>query len=1099
MNLLHPIINQVQPSAEQQPAVTIRGVDIAMTAGAGTGKTRTLVSRFLALVAEGVPLRRIVAVTFTEKAAREMRNRVREEITKYLSQPALDAAERDRWESAYMTLDAARIGTIHSLCAEILRHHPAEAQIDPRFGVFDEGQAALIRQEVILETLRWMTEDESLLALFTVLGESQLREVVELFIDAQDLLTEWPQTAEGLLALWEEALQKEQKRALKTLLKNDQWQGYKNTLLAIKPLDSGDKAAVQQTNALEAILTQNAAKGLVEQLAALRPLDSINLSGGKQAAWPGGKETLQEVKDALRGLRDLYRESSSILNLALNEQDHLLANIWPPMRRLFMEAQTRYETRKAEADALDFDDLERKVLALLQNDHVAAYWQETVQALLVDEFQDTNGRQLAIVKRLRGDTAGKLFIVGDGKQSIYRFRGAEVSVFRDEQKRIDEGGELLNLSTSYRAHKQLVEQMNGLLRPLMGDQEDPHQPWVEPFAPLNPKRETPKTRVIAPYIELILTVDHADDKGGLERAAHCTIGRLQEMVQKGEIAYGDVAILCRASTSFGAYEDALDARAIPYVTTAGRGFYERPEIRDLLNALRAIATPEDDLALAGLLRSPAIGLTDVALYRLHQARHKRSLWATLRYAGEVLAEEEAQGKRAVQLIGRWHQLADRVPVAELIQSLVHDTHYQTIYLTRGNDRAARNIQKMVTEAHQIGVVHVRDYLTHIENLRSGGARAGEARATRKDAVQLMTIHASKGLEFPVVVIGHVGHDASRGPGLHVNDHLGVMVPLKDENKVEAAVYQLAKAQENAQAEAEANRLLYVAATRAEEKLIFSGYLTGLNKDYTPSKPRGWLKQIAALTGLSDYSLAEFDFEGGSAWAVSCDLPIQITCYEPRHPYITELVQVVQIETAAAVDDKQPFTPTLLQPILKEEEAPQLPENWEVVPLKKRPRMHQHIVGQLVHESLHRWRFGHRPNFKGWLEGHARRLGLVERQEIDAAIKQVRQLLLRLESSPHHAEWQQAEKRRHEVPYTFGNDNGIIDLIYFAKGEWTVVDFKTDAVTADNLANYIRYKKYDEQIQRYGSAVTQLVGVRPLLKLCMLDCDEQVYLYDVPYS
>ncbi len=146
MNLLHPIINQVQPSAEQQPAVTIRGVDIAMTAGAGTGKTRTLVSRFLALVAEGVPLRRIVAVTFTEKAAREMRNRVREEITKYLSQPALDAAERDRWESAYMTLDAARIGTIHSLCAEILRHHPAEAQIDPRFGVFDEGQAALIRQ-----------------------------------------------------------------------------------------------------------------------------------------------------------------------------------------------------------------------------------------------------------------------------------------------------------------------------------------------------------------------------------------------------------------------------------------------------------------------------------------------------------------------------------------------------------------------------------------------------------------------------------------------------------------------------------------------------------------------------------------------------------------------------------------------------------------------------------------------------------------------------------------------------------------------------------------------------------------------------------------
>ena len=172
----------MQPSPEQEPAVRERGRDVVVTAGAGTGKTRTLVARYLSLVAEGLPLRSIVAITFTRKAAREMRNRVRDEIRVYLERPDLSEAERRRWQSLYAELDAARIGTIHSLCSEILRAHPAEAGVDPRFEVLDEGQGNILLRRVVDGALAWAADNEELVGLFSLLGEGMLRSTLESMI-----------------------------------------------------------------------------------------------------------------------------------------------------------------------------------------------------------------------------------------------------------------------------------------------------------------------------------------------------------------------------------------------------------------------------------------------------------------------------------------------------------------------------------------------------------------------------------------------------------------------------------------------------------------------------------------------------------------------------------------------------------------------------------------------------------------------------------------------------------------------------------------------------------------------------------------------------
>jgi ATP-dependent helicase/nuclease subunit A len=177
-NSLHPIIAQMAPSPEQQGPIARRGSDIVVSAGAGTGKTRTLVARFLSLLAEGLPLRSITAITFTIKASREMRNRLRQEVRKYLERENLPPEELSRWQNIYSSLDAARVSTIHSLCAEILRTHPAEMGLDPRFEMLDEGQAAVLRASTVSTALSWAAEQGDTSVLFSTFGEWKLRKML---------------------------------------------------------------------------------------------------------------------------------------------------------------------------------------------------------------------------------------------------------------------------------------------------------------------------------------------------------------------------------------------------------------------------------------------------------------------------------------------------------------------------------------------------------------------------------------------------------------------------------------------------------------------------------------------------------------------------------------------------------------------------------------------------------------------------------------------------------------------------------------------------------------------------------------------------------
>ena len=1134
----HPIVSRMQPSPEQELAIRGRRCDIVVTAGAGTGKTRTLVARYLSLLAEGLPLRSIVAITFTRKAAREMRNRIREEVRLYLErmdqppEPLVEAGncndrDRDRWRTVYTELDAARIGTIHSLCTEILRSHPAEVKVDPRFEVLEEAQASMLCSRAVDEALAWAADDEGAVVWFDLLGEWGLRRVLDVLLKARlDAQTAFADLPEDLLVHWRHTLACRQQETLAALLVRPEWEGAIHTLRDNIATDPGDLMEGQRISALAAL--EGAVGSLDERLVSLSGLGAIRLSGGRRGSWPEGKAQVDDIKGALRTLRDLWKGQAESLELKLTVVDEILARAMLSLRKTFDVVCQRYSAFKQERHALDFDDLESRALALFrQHSAVRERWQGEIQAILVDEFQDTNSRQRDLVQFLNGH-GGKLFVVGDAKQSIYRFRGADVEVFRQERDRIErvDGGVFL-LGTSYRAHQDLVQGLNDLLRPVLGEEIDPSRPWVEPFAPLGHHRELPGPGFTPPHIELHLTVG-SKASGALDRAADAAVARLVDLVEadlqvvEGDrarpLGYGDVAILCRASTSFGAYEDALEGAGVPFLTVSGRGFYGRPEIRDLLNGLQALSDPTDDLALAGLLRSPAMALSDVAIYRLCRERdasgNSRQLWDLLREVGGGLPGADGhRAERAAHIISDLHRQVGRSLVADVLKGFLDATSYEAALIQAGQRRGARNVSKLLADAHASRFVGVGEFLEYVRGLRDTGAREGEARATAEGAVLISTVHAAKGMEFPVVVIGDATYGGPARSSPLVEPGLGVLLPLKDEEGQLSAVYRLGKVRTDDQEEAESDRLLYVAATRAREKLIFSGCIS-LRRDGKVGRLGGWLGKIAraGVVGLENTSIG-YDEEGTDTISLGLRVgqtPVSCTLYEPGVAWDRQ-----PREAGQAANLPVTLPPPLLHPIpsgrervdQRTSERDRIPRQqvWRVVPTVERPRAPARVVGSLVHEALAAWRFprddpstGAGDDFDRWAEARARGYGIADlRQHVDT-IRQCRRLLLRFQTHPLYREMQDAERRLHEVPYSLiveGQvESGIIDTLYLWEGAWTIVEFKTDRVK--NRAGYMDLlgdKDYLTQMQRYVAATERLLGQRPRAILCMLNYAGAVYL------
>jgi ATP-dependent helicase/nuclease subunit A len=1123
------VLDLLQLDDSQMQAATADG-HVVVTAGAGSGKTRTLVGRYLALLEEGVPLRSIAAITFTDKAAREMRTRIRRAIADWLAQ---DPPGRAFWEESFADLDAARIGTIHSLCAQILRAHLAEAArlgVMPGFGVLEEGRAAVLRSRAVEEALAWAAADEVTSHLFRLLGEFRLRAAVSTLLEKRlDADAAFGRMGDDPLRGWDAALGS----WLSGHLDHPAWGELLSTFSDLRASDPTDKlesarqAIIAHAETADAARRQGDLGTALAELAALRAATALT---GRKANWPG--DTLQVAKDAMRALRDYFDERLKPLvdpkrlgSRALDEQ--AAGMIWA-LHATYQRVLDFYAQARRTENVLDFDDLEANALALLDDPIVRATWQASIRAVLVDEFQDTNERQRQIVYALTGfaqhetrDTPpvsrGTLFVVGDAKQSIYRFRGADVTVFRRVQADIeDAGGRTVALDLTFRAHQDLVEMTNRLLAPILGEEERPGRPYLIPFVPLTAYRSRPQPGVDQPFVEFLLGLGESAN-AGRQAAAEGLAARLLELRDRERVEWKDVALLFRASTAFPVYEDALEQAGIPFVTVAGRGFYERSEVRQLLNALSAVVDPADDLALAGFLRSPFVALTDTALYMLRfppasnvpgGSEMPRALWAMLNdpaLPAIVTGDDLARALRGRDLISELHDLAGRVPVATLLKLLLDRTHYRAaLQSVAGGARARRNVDKLLADAHTSGLVSVREFAEYVLTLRDVGARESEAPTEAGSAVQLMTVHKAKGLEFPVVVIADAAHARHRGTERVLLDgRMGVTVDLCDEENRHPAAHLLAALRDSERDEAEDRRLLYVAATRAQEKLLVSAHTKILKGGALQMS--GWLDRLGQVAGLDEVPMG-----GMPAEPMQLALSSGAGCW--IYPWCEERPELLTGGQPAARDATPDLSRDLVAPLilsppssdvdgkLSDRDAQPPRRVWRVVPRTRRQRAPAWVVGTLTHAALCRWRFAEE-GLESFLRPLALEMGVVDPDLVHASVLETARMLRRFRAHPLWAELDAAQ-RWHEVPFSVIDDgrpaNGVIDLLYRLGGNYGIAEFKTDRLRAeDDLRAHIRQEGYDEQVRRYLRAVRLQLGVEAEASWIFLNVGNQVVVAPAP--
>jgi len=804
-------------SAEQVLAARAPLGDVCVLAGAGSGKTRVLTARFVEHARQhGLAPRRIAALTFTEKAAREMRKRIAEAFV-LVDAPALGAEA-----------ELAPVSTIHAFCARLLRRNSVAAGLDPAFAVLDQDGALLLKAEAIVRASERLEAraDAALLraALRRVVGTPPLETLLRLLEGLRGGAGEvasltWHTAAGGLEAV-RKALA-ESRRA------------------CAEAFDAWENAPAEAPAALALTAQVECQQGAPEE--AWQALADLTI-GGKGSKGP--RSACAALKAALADL------ASALLDVEGGQ--HVL----PALRSILLELDGTYAELKRRRQALDFTDLERETLRLLERLERRGRPVEGLPlALLVDEHQDTNPVQERILACVRRHGVPQ-FSVGDPKQSIYRFRGADVGVLLGEQSRVGAHGQRA-LAESYRATPELVAALNGLHERLFAGNAA-----AVPFAALASAGKFSPAAPGAPCPVSFALLGRGEEsiEAGRRREALYIAAWLRTLVdghvarrlisRPGPLGWGQCALLVRVRTDLGLYEQALTAAGIPFRVHRGRGYREAEEIAALLYALRVVHNPQDQHALACLLRGPALAASDGDLLTWFSAGAQP--WERLR------ADTRARVQQVVRALDELRRLSGRADLPEVVAATVERLGLLAAALAQPDGtRRAANLRRAVALAGELAEAGRHDlpaFLRHLELLDSLEVEQAEAPALGEDgdAVTLMSVHAAKGLEWPVVVLADAGRRQRPTDAPYLFDGAGgVALKLKDEFEGDArapAGYLELKERDDAAADAEALRLLYVATTRAEQHLLITATHQGPTSTGLPKGAEGWARTLFTALG-----------------------------------------------------------------------------------------------------------------------------------------------------------------------------------------------------------------------------------------------------------
>ncbi len=836
---------EIHLTDEQEDAL-VGGRNVAITAGAGTGKTTTLTERYVTILAENPELTpdNIVTITFTRKAAAELTERVREEVYDRLE--AVDSPEAyHRWRDVLDDLEDGYVHTIHAFCSRLLRERAVEAPVPLGFDVLDENGAATLQREVVTEFLERQQDDEDVALLAQLWGRDDLIDVLAGLLDerpqSEAVLDEWRDAAVGdyVDVCWEvvcdldvdDARQTlyadgllEQLRTIADRVDRETMIADMDGLRAYRTLTEVATTLPADPEASDPRECQRAILELYEACEKKRGglYSSSGYVVGDRDDWGDYGDVYDDLKDTINAVITAVEPHADAVETTPGELESNSAHYALALMRVFDDVLTAYSTEKERRDTLDFPDVIETTLEFLRaNDAITERLRDQFSAVMVDEFQDTDPRQWELVKLLTGveeETAANVFLVGDEKQSIYGFRGADVTTFgkaRDELQAVNEARGVdtvpdsdaesptgLELSGNFRTLDEPLSFLNELFAYLFQPEGDHHAPYEAPPQALTTQRDRVEDiEGLSGSVEYLVVPDDADTAAELfgddhpvaegaldhtiEAEARALAARLTHLfddpptIQDPESGAhrdatpNDVAILLRRRTHLDRYQRALEEYDIPYTVVGGIGFYDTPEVQALTNLLRVLGDPQDDVSLYGVLRSPLFGFTDDRLAPAVAAAE--SVW-------DALAEtDDPQLNDAFDLLTTWRTLSGCGTPAEdgvlpwnrLLSRVIDDTGYlASVSADERGRQAVANVEKFRDQVRtwsENGVHTAAGLLHRIDRQAEIDPREGEADIPGDaEGVRIMTIHSAKGLEFPIVTVPDLG--SSLNFGRSVDDH-----------------------------------------------------------------------------------------------------------------------------------------------------------------------------------------------------------------------------------------------------------------------------------------------------------------------------------------
>lgn len=978
------------PTPKQAEAIQTVDRDVALIAGAGSGKTRVLVERCVHLLDIGVGLHQILAITFTRKAAQEMKDRIRK------ARPDLDLTD-------------APISTIHSFCQRVLAANPHHADVDPKFRMAEEWESRAILRETAAGVVDDAISDGDLDTLELSEDFRRIRDLVDTLVGVYEDMRAVGSTA---FSVPDETHRLERRLSDTMVFLHGSLRDWLENLpeADITDAKSDQIAALKR---LTAETAQDDPPFYLDQL-----LENLKGSWSKK------------LKDAVSDLKERASDAEQLL-FDCQGQRRLRA-----VGRLLTAIHQGYSEQKKKQSLMDFDDLEIALEELL--DQAGVLESLPFTHIMVDEFQDTNRRQQRIVEKLRGRPA-QLFVVGDPKQSIYRFRGADVRIFAETAAAVGQrGGAVLALEDNFRSTAAIIRLVNRLFSGLMRDEAVDYYPLQS------------RSTISGPGVELLETA--AENGGSMEeyriQEGQQIATHIRHLVENEGVSYGDITILLRAMSPVKLYEKPLQELGIPFVNLSGRGFFTRQEVQDVLQVVYWVDDPADTAARAAVLHSPFFNLSEEALF-----------WE-LQGQPEYMAESD---RAIVREAEQWYQtlreMALHRPAPFFFEHLLETSDYVEAMLegSLGSQRYANlmKLQEVSWDLWSRGQLSLFDQMHYIEQIMAETDKEGEAQlnAEEADAVKFMTIHGAKGLEFDTVFLPDLQRSLVSNQRSQIAFHHDVGLTCR-----QTSGHKEASALQREQELAEAKRLLYVAVTRAERRIVLCG-----GSDDAPAETYwDWIRDemgesLPEFVRTVDVSPDTENRQGR---------PVVYVPAAPQRPPVPIVFKPTAFSTTSlAVYDQCPRR-YYLRYILR---APEGALAARTGASQSQRGLDPLARGNIVHRVCERMdAFDDIDDLLVWA-------GSMEGVSLDADQKgEVRELAARFHDSEFFAAVREGGVRREwEFTLPIGEDwvTGIIDFAHQGRPGFRLMDLKTNAVEAEHALE--EAKHYELQMRIYAWAVQTL--------------------------